>query len=111
MQIDQRLIEHFELSALQRLPQIELQQAPRLHLRIHLGVEQPIDAATVRLRAIQGEVGAAQQLVGIHAVLRREGNADTGADDDLVAGDIERRLDQLDQAGGESGRLGRLLDA
>ena len=102
VQTDHRLIEHLELSASHRLPQIQLQQAPRLHLRIHFGVEQPADAATVRLRAIQGEVGAAQQLVRIHAVLRREGNADTGADHDPMAGDIERRLDQFDQAGGEA---------
>ena len=47
-QIDQRLIEQFELAGAQRLTEVEFQQAARLHLRVHLGLEQPIDAAAIR---------------------------------------------------------------
>jgi hypothetical protein len=43
----------------------------------------PIDTAAVDLRPIQRQIGAFQQLIGIQSVLRRECNADTGADDDL----------------------------
>ena len=63
-EVDQRLIEQLELPGTQRLMEIEFQDATRLHLRIHFGMEQPIDAAPVRLGPIQGQVGTLQQLIG-----------------------------------------------
>src|SRR5262245_12963555 len=50
--IDQRLVEHLELIASERLAQIELEAAPRLQLSIHLALEETITCTPVRLGAI-----------------------------------------------------------
>lgn len=94
--IDQRLIEYSQLPGVQRLTTVELQNATRLHCPIHRGLEQPIDTAPVDLGAVQRQVGAFQQPIGIRPVLRRERNTDTGADDDVMSVDLEWSLDQLD---------------
>ena len=49
-EIDQWLVEHLKLGGLQRLTQVEFQQAALLHLRVHLGLKQAIDALAVQLR-------------------------------------------------------------
>ena len=69
-QIDQRLIEQFQLAAAESCSNIDLQQAPRLHLGVHVLLEHPVDAAPVLLRTVQRQVGAFQQLVGIGPILR-----------------------------------------
>ena len=73
-------------------------------------MEQPTDTAAIHLRPIQSEIGLLQQFVAIDAVLRGEGDADAGADHDLVAGHLEQRVEHLDQPVGEPGRLGRPVD-
>ena len=76
--VDQRLVVQLELAAHDRLAQIEFQRAPRLHARVHLGLEEPIGAAAVGLGAVQRQVGVLQQLVRLGAVVRRHGDADAG---------------------------------
>jgi hypothetical protein len=103
-------LEKGELARMECLAEVELKQPPCLHLGIHFGMEQATDAAAIHLRAIQREIGLLQQFVAIHAILGGEGDADAGADHDLVPGCVERRIEHLDQPVGESGGLRRPVD-
>ena len=108
--IDQWLIEQLKLPGLERFAKVEFEQAPRLHLRVHFGLEQSVDGAAVDLRAIQRQIGILQELITVRPVLRGKGNADAGACHDLVASHVERCVEQLKHPVGESDCLGRLLD-
>ena len=88
--VDERLVVQLELVGEQRLAQIELEPAALLHLRVHFRLEEVVGAAALGLGAVERHVGVAQQLVGLVAVGRRHGDADAGADDDLVAEHVER---------------------
>ena len=74
-------------------------------MRVHLGVEQAIDASAVQLGTAQSEIGAPQQLVGTEPVLGRESYADAGADADVMARHLERGAEQMQQPPGEAGRF------
>ena len=106
-QVDERLVVKLEFAADQGLAKVEFQCAPRLHQRIHLGLEEAVGAAAVGLGAVQCHVGVLQELIGIRRVGRSDRNADAGADDDLMAVEIEwgigrferrdRKRDQIDR--------------
>jgi hypothetical protein len=68
----------------QRVPQRDFEQAPLLGIGMHGGRIAQMLAAPGFLGAIHGEVGAADQRLGIVAVLRRRGRADAGADEQGV---------------------------
>ena len=61
-EIDHRLVVEFELAAGERLAQIAFQRAARLHLRVHLPLEEAERAAPIALGAIEGKIGVAQDL-------------------------------------------------
>ena len=98
LEIDDRLVVQLELAGDQRLAQVVLHGAPRLHLRVHLGLEEAVGAAPVALGAIERQVGVPHQLVGRHAVGRADGDADAGADHHLVAVDVVGLAHRLDDA-------------
>ena len=106
--LDQRLVMQLELFGEQRLAQIEFELAPLLHLRVHFRLEEMEGAAAVGLGAIERHVGIAQQLIGLVAVGRRHGDADRGADDDLMAVHVERLEQRVDDARGELAGIGRI---
>ena len=108
--VDQWLIEQLELAGLECLAKIELQQPARLHLRVHLRLEQSIDAAAVDLCTIERQIGILQDLVIVGPILWGERNADAGADHDLVASHIERCVEQREYPVGDVDCFGRLLD-
>ena len=91
LEIDDRLVVELELAGRQRLAQVVLQGAPRLHLRVHLRLEEAEGAAAVALGAVERQVGVAHQLVGLVAVRRADGDADAGADHHLLAVDLVGR--------------------
>ena len=97
LQAHQRLIIEFEFGVCDRRSQIELQRAPGLHARVHLGLEEAVDAAAVEFGAIQSEVGIFQKLIGIRSVAGRQRHADADADHDLMAVEIEWPRDNIDQ--------------
>src|SRR5580704_17852378 len=103
--LDKRLIVELELVGQQRLAQVEFQTAALLHLSVHLRLEEMVAAAPVCLGAIERHVGVAQQLIGLVAVGRRHGNAYTGADDDLVAMNLERLQQRFNDLGGKLASL------
>ena len=57
LDVDERLIEQLELAVLDRLAQIELDDAAGLHARVHFGFEEAVDAAAVGLGPIKRHVG------------------------------------------------------
>src|SRR5437762_2730541 len=78
-----------------------VQLAARLHPRVHLLFEEAIDTTSPTLGPIQGEVGMLQQIVGIGAVVGRDGDADARAHHDLMTVEIEGPVDHLLNAGGQ----------
>src|SRR5438477_4299422 len=88
-EIDERLIIEFEFVALERLAKIELQFTALLHLRVHFRLKEMVSAASIGLGAVKLHVGIAQELIGLAAVGRRHGDADAGADDQLVTLHLE----------------------
>ena len=99
--VDHRLIVDLELLARQRVAQLVLQAVARVDLRGHLRIEEVEAVAAGRFGAIEREVGLLQQLVRVDAVLRRERDADAGADAHLAAVELERLGDQLDDPHGQ----------
>ena len=57
-------------------------------LRFHGGLEEAIPIAAFGLRLVEREVGMANERVGVVGVLRRQRDADRGADDDLSSIDV-----------------------
>ena len=105
VQVDERLVVQLELAVGETLSEIELEDAARLDLAIHLGLEEMRGAATFGLGAIESHVGVAQQRVGAVAVAGGKRDADAGADHDLVAAHLVGPADGLDQLRGERARL------
>ena len=98
VEIHHRLVVKLELAVIERFAQREFERAPVLHARIHLSLEEAIDAAAIGLGAVKRHVGILQKLVGLGAVGRRESDADTGIDHDLLAAEIVGRPDRLGDA-------------
>ena len=109
-EIDRRLIVQLELAFHQRPAQVELHAAPRLHLRVHLRLEEAVGAAAVALGAIERKIGVAQKLVGISPVRGTHGDADAGADDHLLAVDLVGLAQRIDDAQRQRGGVDRLRD-
>ncbi len=98
LKIDHRLVVQLELAVGDGLAEIELERAARLQALVHFALEEPVRAAAVGLGEIERHVGVLQQQIRIGAVVWRDRDADAGADDDLVAVDIVRAADALDDA-------------
>ena len=93
---DDRLKMEFELLLGERDPQIVLHLAARANLFVHRRLEEAV-AAAVRLGVVKRHVGVADQFVAVDAVVRRQRNADAGADFDVVAVDRIGSADRGDQ--------------
>lgn len=88
MQVHQRLIVQFEFFADEGFAQVHFQFAPRLHARVHLGLEEPVGSAPVGLGAVERHIGVSQQRVRLDGIEGRDRNADADIGDDLVALDL-----------------------
>ena len=88
---DQRLVMQLEFAFRQGLAQRDFELAPRLHARVHGGLEEAVGAAAIRLGAVERHVGALEQLVRLGAVARRHRNTDAGVDHDGMTGEIVGR--------------------
>ena len=109
--IDQRLIDKLEFVVRQRLGEFRFQRTPVADLGIHRFLEETMYAAAVGFRAIERHVGALQQRVEVRSVIGRNGDADRGADRDLVVADAVRLGEALDQPRRKCGQafpVGRL---
>ena len=68
-----------------------------------------VAASPLAFRAVQRDVSVAQELIGIVAVARRDGNANARTQDHLLAVEIERCSESLDNARGQCGGRYRLV--
>ena len=110
LQVENRLVVDLELAVGDGLAEVELQRAPQLQPLVHLALEEAVRAAAVALGEVERHVGVLQQQIGVGSVVRRDRDADAGADDDVAAVDIVGPADQLDDAGGELAALLWLAD-
>ena len=106
----QRLVEELEFLLRERLAKVELERPARLHQRVHRGLEEAVAGAALGLRAVERDIGVLEQLIGVEPVGGRDRDADAGADDELLAADLEGEAKLVDEAGGERGGACRLAD-
>src|ERR1700682_5609289 len=105
--VDQRLIVKFKFAIRESATQIKLHIAAFLRLPVHLPLEEPMNAAAIRFRPIQRNVGVAHQFLAGVAVAGRKRDADAGANDNLDAVDVISGAQYLDQPGRIVARLVR----
>ncbi len=110
VEVHHGLVVQFELVVRQRLAELELEGAARFHARVHPGLEETIDGAAVRLRAVERHVGVLEKLVGFDAVDGRYRDADAGGGDDHMTLKIVGRGDHLGEAKRQPLRIGRVRD-
>ena len=98
-----------EAALRERPAQVELQRTARLRAGVHLGLEEAESAAPIGLGPIHRQIGALQKIVRVEmdSVGAEDGDADAGADEDLMLVDDARRLDGVDQAAGQHARSAR----
>ena len=84
-----RLVEHLHAARLDRAPQVGLEVEPRDDVAVHLRVEHRVARLAVRLGAVHGDVGVADQLLRV-GVGPAERDPDRPGDHQLAVGDRER---------------------
>ena len=89
LEIELRLIVELELAIAQGNAHVVLELVARTHALVHLALEEAGVAGAVDLGAAERQVGVLQQLVGLGAVDRTDGDADAGRDGDRMLVDIE----------------------
>ena len=99
----QRLVVKHELLALNGLAQLDLQGVGLLHLLVHRRLEGSADAAALRLRPIERQIGIADEFVRRPSVLGIHRHAHAGADRHAMAMDMKLLRKLRDHA------LGQLL--
>ncbi len=74
----------FKFAADKGAAKLKLKHAALNHPRIHRVLEIAARSASSRLGAIQRHIGVPEQHFWFCAVVRRNGDADTGVDDDMM---------------------------
>ena len=81
------------------------------HLGVHFRLEEPKETSALRLGAVECEVSVFEEVVRVLAIDRRHGDADAGADRDLIAFDLIGGAQLRDHPLGQYGRLYRMTIA
>ena len=104
-----RLVDEVHLAPCHGMAQVVLQEPALAYLQAHLGLEEAVGAATLRLGAVERRVRVAQQRGGFVGVIGVEGNANAGRDLGAAArvglARAQRLQDALRQASGRRGVL------
>ena len=90
VELDDRLVRDVELAALEGAAEVGLQLHPGDGRAVELRLVDDVAVAAAGLGRVHRDVGAAQQLVGIAAVGRLDGDADAGPGRDLALAEHER---------------------
>ena len=93
---DQRLIVKFELVSRKRRAQVVFQRNAGSQKGVHFRFKEPVHGLSVGLGAVERDIGVLQNLVGVHAVVRRDGDADANADRKVVPVDAIGRAQDFD---------------
>ena len=107
LQVDERLVVQLELVALDRVAKVHFELAPVVEIRVHRAIVELVGAAAFRLDRVEREVGSHQQFVDVVAVARSDGDADADAGADLIAVDLVRLDDRLDDVLGQRFEVGQ----
>ena len=108
--VDDGLVVQLEFVAQQGAPHVLFELAAVARFRLHGGLEEAIAVAAFGLRLVEREVGVADERIGVGGVLlRRERDADRGADDDLASVDVVGLGDRRKDTVGQDGRLVALV--
>jgi len=96
--VQDRLEVNLDFILRQGRPQSLLQQGPVQDRRVHLHLEEAIDRAAGRLGPVKCNVGPPQKLGDRKPVVRKDRDADAGADLNLTAFETDRLLDACQEA-------------
>ena len=99
-QVHDRLVPQLELVPHDGPAQVRLHLQPGLELVLHGRLEQLEAILAQLLRLVHGQVGADHQLLGVVPADLAEGDADAAADEGLLAGQIERLAQGLEDPAG-----------
>ena len=110
-ELDLRLVVQLELVAGEREAQVALERLARLQPRVHAGLEEAEGVAAFLLGAIERDVGVLQQPPGIEPSSGISAMPMLAVTSDLVAVEVERRGQRLEDAAAELLRAVGLLDA
>ena len=97
LQVEFRLVHQAELAALERPAKLCAEERAGAGALVDLGGEELEAVAAGLLGSIHGGIGGAQQRFDVLAVGREKRDADARADEELVAADIDRGAQPLDQ--------------
>ena len=98
---DLRLEVEDELAVVDRAPEAGLEREPLAHRRVEGGRAELEVVPAALLRAVEGDVGVAQERVGVGAVLGVEADPDARRHREAVRVDDERRRDLVEDLAGE----------
>ena len=84
LQIYQRLEVELELLGDQGAAQVDFEGAPRLHLRVHVRLEETIPASTVALGTVERHIRILEHLVGVVSIGGGNRDPHARADHDLM---------------------------
>src|SRR3954465_6094925 len=84
LEINDGLIIKLKTFTHERFAQVEFDCSSILQAGVHAGLEESIFASSFSFGSIHGQIGVSQKLVGVGAIVRNHGNADTGIDDEKM---------------------------
>ena len=95
-QVELGLVDQREFLALQRTPEFHAHLGASTRALVDLRGEELVGVASRLLRPVHRRVGSPEQRLGVAAVAREDGDADTGGDERLLAVDFHRLREALD---------------
>ncbi len=98
VEIEQRLVGDRQLTRRQRAPQLALQAQAMRHFDVQRGIEQRIARLAVGLGLVHRRIGIAQHLGRRRVAHAAESDADAGAGDHVVAGNLHGLAQRFEQA-------------
>src|SRR5687768_13916522 len=96
LEVEDRLVVHFELAALEGHGKIALELPAIAHRLVHGRLEEAIAATPVLLRRIERQIGVLEQLLVGMPIARRDGDAEREGDLARLAVDAERLVARFD---------------
>jgi hypothetical protein len=85
------LIKKLEFAGDISFTKICFQSAAFMHFRVHLRLEKAKPTSTMFFGSIKSHIGVLQQNICIHAIIRRNRDANASANNDFVVVHVERR--------------------
>src|SRR5205085_1346911 len=104
------LIVQAELAKRERLAQVCFELEPFDRELLHARVEDRVPRLARRLRTIHGDVGVAQQAIGVGPLRSAQREANAGTDENLTLANRDRRAQRLANPLGDLGGFGFVFE-